>query len=76
MTSIQHVQQKSESRDNVRAEFERGFEEFMRGHLDECMSFGSVQKDEDDEDDQLVRRRRRSQLEGENLAESSRRHQS
>ncbi|KAF8115270.1 hypothetical protein N665_0029s0107 [Sinapis alba] len=79
MTSIQPLQQKSDSRDDVRADFERGFEEFMRGHLDECISFGSVhnQEDEDDEDDQLVRRRRRShQLEGDNLAESSRRRQS
>lgn len=50
----------------------------MRGHLDECISFGSIhtQEDEDDDNDQLVRRRRSSQLEGENVAESSRRRQS
>ncbi|XP_048623249.1 uncharacterized protein LOC106433124 isoform X1 [Brassica napus] len=70
MTSIQPLQQKSDSRDDARAEFERGFEEFMRGHLDDCISFHN-QEDEDDDDvnDQLVRRRR---LEG----ESSRRRQS
>ncbi|XP_010452342.1 PREDICTED: uncharacterized protein LOC104734456 [Camelina sativa] len=76
MTSIQPLQQKSESRDDVRTEFERGLEEFMRGHLDECISFGSCSsvhnpEDEDEEGDQLVRRRRRSELEGDNLAESS-----
>lgn len=76
MTSIQPRQQKSDSRDDVRTEFERGLEEFMRGHLDECISFGSCSsvhnpEDEDEEGDQLVRRRRRSELEGDNLAESS-----
>ncbi|CAH8379786.1 unnamed protein product [Eruca vesicaria subsp. sativa] len=70
MTSIQPLQQKSESRDDVRADFERGFEEFMRGHLDDCISFGSVHNQEEEDDDQLVRRRH--QLEG----ESSRRRQS
>ncbi|XP_048325870.2 uncharacterized protein LOC107413267 isoform X2 [Ziziphus jujuba] len=48
----------------------------MRGHLDECMSFASCSstrnpEDEDEEGDQLVRRRRRSDLEGDDLAESS-----
>ncbi|CAH2074168.1 unnamed protein product [Thlaspi arvense] len=73
MTSVQPLQQKSDSRDDVHAEFERGLGEFVRGHLDECISFGSCsnQEDEDEEDDQLVRRRRRSGLEGDNLAESS-----
>ncbi|KAL1201457.1 putative E3 ubiquitin-protein ligase XBOS34 [Cardamine amara subsp. amara] len=76
MTSVQPLQQKSESRDDVRTEFERGLEEFMRGHLDECISFGSCSsvhnpEDEEDEDDQPLRRRRRSELEGDNLAESS-----
>uniref|UniRef100_A0A1J3ICD7 Protein neuralized n=1 Tax=Noccaea caerulescens TaxID=107243 RepID=A0A1J3ICD7_NOCCA len=76
MTSIQPLLQKSESKDDVRAEFERGLEEFMRGHLDDCISFGSCssvhnEEEEDGEDDQLVRRRRRSRLEGDNLAESS-----
>ncbi|CAN8257170.1 unnamed protein product [Cochlearia groenlandica] len=70
MTSIKPLHQKSGSRDDVRADFERGLEEFMRGHLDECISFGS-REDEDEEDDQLVRRRRRSQLQGDDLAESS-----
>ncbi|KAJ4882424.1 RING/U-box superfamily protein [Raphanus sativus] len=71
MTSVQPLQQKSDSRDDARAEFERGFEEFMRGHLDDCISFGE-DEDDHDGDDQLVRRRQRSQLEG----ESSRRRQS
>ncbi|KAM7526843.1 hypothetical protein LguiA_016745 [Lonicera macranthoides] len=72
----QQVQQKPESTAAVRAEFERGLEELMRGHLDECMSFESCSsprntEDEDEEGDQLVRRRRRSELEGDDLAESS-----
>ncbi|CAH8299907.1 unnamed protein product [Eruca vesicaria subsp. sativa] len=65
MTSIQPLQQKS--RDYARADFERGFKEFMHGHVDDCISFRYVhnQEDEDDEDDQLVRRRRiSSQIEG------------
>lgn len=75
MTDIQPLQQKPEPAD-AHAEFERGLEEFMRGHLDDCMSFAScsssrVHDDEDDEGDQLVRRRRRSDLEGDDLAESS-----
>ncbi|XP_010543588.1 PREDICTED: uncharacterized protein LOC104816446 isoform X2 [Tarenaya hassleriana] len=82
MTDIQPLQQKPESADDARSEFERGLEEFMRGHLDDCMSFGSCSSthnpdDDNDEDDhQLVRRRRRSELEGDDLAESSRRRQS
>jgi hypothetical protein len=77
MTDIQpQVQQKPESTADVRSEFERGLEELMRGHLDECMSFASCSstrntEDEDEEGDQLVRRRRRSELEGDDLAESS-----
>ncbi|XVF82997.1 hypothetical protein PTKIN_Ptkin16aG0097500 [Pterospermum kingtungense] len=76
MTDFQALQQKPESQNDVRAEFERGLEEFMRGHLDDCMSFASCSSnrnpdDEDDEGDQLVRRRRRSDLEGDDLAESS-----
>ncbi|KAG4201645.1 hypothetical protein ERO13_A05G291020v2, partial [Gossypium hirsutum] len=61
---------------DARAEFERGLEELMSGHLDDCMSFASCSSsrnpdDEDDEADQLVRRRRRSDIEGDDLAESS-----
>ncbi|KAJ6317401.1 hypothetical protein OIU76_013024 [Salix suchowensis] len=76
MTDFQSLQQKPESTDDARMEFERGLEELMRGHLDDCMSFASCSSnrnvDEDeDEGDQLVRRRRRSELEGDDLAESS-----
>ncbi|CAK9176197.1 unnamed protein product [Ilex paraguariensis] len=82
MTDVQQqLQQKPEVESTAdearaRAEFERGLEELMRGHLDECMSFGSCSsnrntEDEDDESDQLLRRRRRSDLEGDDLAESS-----
>ncbi|XP_065870107.1 uncharacterized protein [Euphorbia lathyris] len=76
MTDFQPLQQKPESTDVARAEFERGLEELMRGHLDDCMSFASCSStrnpdDDDDEGDQLVRRRRRSDLEGDDLAESS-----
>ncbi|KAJ9175468.1 hypothetical protein P3X46_014019 [Hevea brasiliensis] len=76
MTDFQPLQQKPESTDDARAEFERGLEELMRGHLDDCMSFASCSStrnadEEDDEGDQLVRRRRRSDLEGDDLAESS-----
>ncbi|THG11285.1 uncharacterized protein LOC114278766 isoform X2 [Camellia sinensis] len=77
MTDIQQqLQQKPESARDARTEFERGLEELMRGHLDDCMSFASCSsprntEDEDDEGDQLVRRRRRSDLEGDDLAESS-----
>ncbi|KAI5344341.1 PREDICTED: Protein neuralized [Prunus dulcis] len=82
MTDFEPLQQKPESADAC-ADFERGFEEFMRGHLDECMSFASCSSprnpdDDDDEGEQLVRRRRRLDLEGDDLAESSaaRRHHS
>ncbi|KAK8662242.1 hypothetical protein V6N13_091828 [Hibiscus sabdariffa] len=76
MTDFQALQQKPESANDARAELERGLEELMRGHLDDCMSFASCSSnrdpdDEDDEGDQLVRRRRRSDLEGDDLAESS-----
>ena len=75
MTDVQPLQQKPESAD-AHAEFERGLEDFMRGQLDDCMSFAScsssqAQGDEEDEGDQLARRRRRSDLEGDDLAESS-----
>ncbi|RVW39065.1 Protein neuralized [Vitis vinifera] len=75
MTDFQPLQQKPESTD-ARSDFERGLEELMRGHLDDCMSFASCStmrnpEDEDEEGDQLVRRRRRSDLEGDDLAESS-----
>ncbi|XP_061996475.1 uncharacterized protein LOC133714384 isoform X2 [Rosa rugosa] len=83
MTDFEPLQQKPESADAC-GDFETGYEEFMRGHLDECMSFASCSSprnpdDEDDEGEQLVRRRRRLDLEGDDLAESSaaaRRHHS
>lgn len=75
MTDFEFLQQKPESTDDSRPEFERGLEELMRGRLDDCMSFSSCSStqvdDEDEEGDQLVRRRRRSHLEGDDLAESS-----
>ncbi|XVE99181.1 hypothetical protein REPUB_Repub03eG0175200 [Reevesia pubescens] len=76
MTDFQALQQKPESANDARTEFERSLEELMRGHLDDCMPFASCSSnrnpdDEDDEGDQLVRRRRRSDLEGDDLAESS-----
>ena len=76
MAEYEPLQQKPESTDAC-SDFERGLEELMmRGHLDDCMSFASCSstrnpEDEDEEGDQLVRRRRRSDLEGDDLAESS-----
>ncbi|GFZ05913.1 RING/U-box superfamily protein [Actinidia rufa] len=73
MTDVeQQLQQKPESATDARTEFERGLEELMRGHLDDCMSFASCSsprntENEDDEGDQLVRRRRRSDLEEDDL---------
>ncbi|CAA3004159.1 43kDa postsynaptic [Olea europaea subsp. europaea] len=77
----QQLQQKPESTaTDAHSEFERGLEEFMRGHYGECMSFSSCSsprtttttEDEEDDGEQLVRRRRRrSNLEGDDLAESS-----
>nr|XP_019711049.1 uncharacterized protein LOC105059049 isoform X2 [Elaeis guineensis] len=60
-------------------EFRRGLEELVRGHFDDCMTaFSSSRGGVEEEDafgdggpDQLVRRRRRSDLEGDDLAESS-----
>lgn len=78
MTDVrQQLHQKSESTTaDAQAEFERGLEEFMRGHVDDCISFASCSsarntEDEDDEGDQLVRRRHRSEFEGDDLPESS-----
>ncbi|XP_022994134.1 uncharacterized protein LOC111489929 isoform X1 [Cucurbita maxima] len=75
MTDFQSLQQKPDSSD-ARVELERGLEELMRGHLDECIPFASCssaanQEVEEEEGDQLLRRRRRSDLEGDDLAESS-----
>ncbi|KZV22571.1 trichohyalin-like [Dorcoceras hygrometricum] len=75
----QQVQQKPESTaSNARSEFERGLEELMREHYDDCMSFASCSsprttntEDDEDEGEQLVRRRRRSDLDGDDFAESS-----
>ncbi|KZV55307.1 hypothetical protein F511_06784 [Dorcoceras hygrometricum] len=81
----QQVSQKLEStRGNARSEFQRGLEELMCRHYDECMSFAACSssrttttEDEDDEVEQLVRRGS-SDLAGDDLAESSaaRRHHS
>ncbi|KAE8713880.1 kinetochore protein nuf2-like [Hibiscus syriacus] len=76
MTDFQALQQKPESQHDDGAEFERGLEELMRGHFDDCMSFASCSvsrspDEEDDEGDRLVRRRARSDIEGDDLAESS-----
>lgn len=77
MTDVRPLQPKPDSAiGTARAEFERGFQNLMRGHLDDCMSCGSCSSprnvdNEDEEGDQLVRRRRRSDLEGDDLAESS-----
>ncbi|XP_042512497.1 uncharacterized protein LOC122087428 [Macadamia integrifolia] len=75
MTDFQPRHQKQDSND-ARAEFHLGLEELMRGRLDDCMSLASCsstrdQEDDGEEGDQLVRRRRRSDLEGDDLAESS-----
>ncbi|KAJ4971339.1 hypothetical protein NE237_004438 [Protea cynaroides] len=75
MTDFQTRQQKRDNND-AGAEFQLGLEELMRGHLDDCISLASCSstrdpEDESEEGDQLVRRRRRSDLEGDDLAESS-----
>ncbi|XP_075513485.1 uncharacterized protein LOC142548818 isoform X1 [Primulina tabacum] len=75
----QQVQQKPESTvSSACSEFERGLEELMREHYDDCMSFTSFSsprttntEDDEDEGEQLVRRRRRSDLDGDDFAESS-----
>lgn len=77
----QQLQQKPEraaTASDAHSEFERGLEEFMCGHYDECMSFASCSsprttttEGEEDEGEQLDRRRRRSDLDGDDLAEPS-----
>ena len=76
MADVRPLQQKPENSTDARAEFELGLEQLMCGHLDDCMSFTSCSstrnmEDEDDEVNQLMRRRRRSDLEGDDLVESS-----
>ncbi|XP_073019920.1 LOW QUALITY PROTEIN: uncharacterized protein [Primulina eburnea] len=81
----QQVCRKPESTEgNARSEFQRGLEELMCQHHDECMSFAtcssprtSTTEEEDDEVEQLARRGR-SDLAGVDSAESSdaRRHHS
>ncbi|KAI3768522.1 hypothetical protein L2E82_19270 [Cichorium intybus] len=84
MTDVRpHLLQKPESTtdacsdfENDGSNFERGLEELMRGHLDDRMSFASCSSPHGDDDeseggDQLVRRIRRSDLEGDDLAETS-----
>ncbi|KAL0303492.1 UNVERIFIED_CONTAM: hypothetical protein Sradi_6217300 [Sesamum radiatum] len=75
----EQLQEKPESTaSDACSEFERGLEELMCGHYDECMSFASCSsprttttEDEEDEGEQLVRRRRRSDLDSDDVAESS-----
>ncbi|KAL8136446.1 hypothetical protein V2J09_002447 [Rumex salicifolius] len=62
MNNVEHMQQKPE---DAHAEFERGLEELIRGQLGDCT------EDEEEESGQLLGRRRRSELEGDDLAESS-----
>lgn len=76
MADFQPLQQKPETTNNAQAEFERGLEELMRGHLDSCMSFTSCsslhnREDEEDEGDQVVHGQRRTDLEEVDLGESS-----
>ncbi|KAK4385572.1 hypothetical protein Sango_2681200 [Sesamum angolense] len=80
MAGVQEqLQQKPESTaSDACSEFERGLEELMCGHYDECMSFASCSsprtsttEDEEDEGEQLIRRRRRSDLDSDDVAESS-----
>ncbi|KAK9059813.1 hypothetical protein SSX86_020517 [Deinandra increscens subsp. villosa] len=85
MTDVQQLLNKPESSTDACSEFERGgsdfergLEELMRGHLDDCMSFESCSSPRNDEDedeseggDPLVRRRRRSDLDGDDTAETS-----
>ncbi|XP_071706319.1 uncharacterized protein [Rutidosis leptorrhynchoides] len=80
MTDVQQkMLQKPESNNQACSDFDRGFEELVRGQLDDCMSFASCsspRNTEDDNDieggDQLMRRRCRSDLDGgDDLAESS-----
>ncbi|KAI3884650.1 hypothetical protein MKX03_037063 [Papaver bracteatum] len=77
MNEIRPVQQKQgNNSNNLREEFHRGLEEYMRERLEDCMSLtscsSSIDQVDDDEVDQLMRRRRhRGDLETDDLAESS-----
>lgn len=73
----EQMQQKPESTtSDARPEFENDLEGFMHGHRADCVPFGSCSslhntEDEGVQGEQPVRRRRRSDLEGDDLAESS-----
>ncbi|CAN6887711.1 unnamed protein product [Brassica oleracea] len=68
MTDIDPSHQKTESMDGSGADFARRFEDFNEG----CISFESCNPDNgDQEDEHSLRRRRRSDLEGDDIAESS-----
>ncbi|KAI3908296.1 hypothetical protein MKX01_027318 [Papaver californicum] len=77
MNEIRPVQQKQGTNSkNLREEFHRGLEEYMRERLEDCMSLtscsSSIDQVDDDEVDQLMRRRRhRGDIESDDLAESS-----
>ncbi|MFS7957591.1 putative transcription factor C2H2 family [Helianthus anomalus] len=59
------------------SDFGRGFEELMRGELDDCMSFAScgsprnVEDDDDGDGGDRIMRRRWAEMKGDDLAESS-----
>ncbi|EPS68337.1 hypothetical protein M569_06433, partial [Genlisea aurea] len=75
----QQLQQKPEAAEqDTSSEFRRGYDELICSHYDDYMSFASCSSPrandtEDDEDvgEQLVRRRQRSDLDEDDLAESS-----
>ncbi|RZC77216.1 hypothetical protein C5167_001406 [Papaver somniferum] len=75
MNEIRPVQQKQgNNSNNLREEFHRGLEEYMRERLEDCMSLtscsSSIDQVDDDEVDQLMRRRRH-RGDTDDLAESS-----
>ena len=77
MAGVQeHLQQKPESAaSDAHSEFDRGLEDFLCGHYDECMSFASCSSPtilgEEDEGEQLGRRRKRFDLDGDDSVEPS-----
>ncbi|KAI4384066.1 hypothetical protein MLD38_009835 [Melastoma candidum] len=74
MTDFHPLQQKPESA-NAHPGFDSGLEDFMRGHLDvsftSCSSPHTTDVADEDSGEQLVRSRRRSDLDRDDLAESS-----
>lgn len=72
MADFGQLQQKQEAND-AHIEFRRGLEEFMRGHLDDCMSLASCStpRDQDEDDGDHLARHHHSDLEGDDIGESS-----